>query len=159
MPGNYILRGNKMKICDEVVNTEGKEVSWDNNADEVFLLMLNGNSVMETIKTSKGDFKAKYPKQKGLIIIGRKAAILRGGIPASALDALTEYEIQKCAVLDVIITGGPAWFETAKKDTNFSWFNMPDSLFADEVYAKVLSFCAAVREKLKEVKGQTSTGN
>jgi len=141
-----------MKICDEVSNEEGKEVILDGNTDEVFLLMLNGKSVMDTIKTSRGDFKVKYPKQKGLIIIGRLAAIMRGGVSATAIDASAEYEIQKCAVLDVIVTGGPTWFEDAKKNPNFSWMNMPDSHFADEVYAKVLAFCAVVHEKLKRIK-------
>jgi len=145
-----------MKICDEI-NTEGKEVSWDDNTDEGFLLMLNGKSIMDTVKTSRGDFKVKYPKQKGLIIIGRLAALMRGGIPVSAIDASVEYEIQKCAALDVMVIGGPAWFEDAKKDPNFSWVNMPDSHFADEVYAKVLSFCTEVQEKLKRVKEYTST--
>lgn len=156
MPGNYILRGNKMKICDDV-NAEGKEAALDEKSDDVFFLMLGGKSVTDVIKTSRGDFKVKYPKQNGLILIGRVAAFLRGGLPLSSIDTATEYEIQKCAVLDVLITGGPEWFESAKKGTNFSWTDIPDSQFADEVYAKVLSFCAAVREMLKENKVQPPT--
>jgi len=146
-----------MKICDEI-NLEEKEVFLDEKNDDIFFLMMNGKSITDTIKTSRGDFKVKYPKQKGVISIGRLAALMRGGMPPSAIDASAEYEIQKCAALDVIIIGGPEWFENAKKDPKFSWRNMPDSRFADEVYAKVLSFCMAVQEKLKGNTEQVSKG-
>ncbi|MCL1955249.1 MAG: hypothetical protein FWF68_04365 [Spirochaetes bacterium] len=142
-----------MEICDEI-NLEEK----DEKIDNLFFLMMNGKSVTANIKTSRGDFKVNYPKQKGVISIGCLAALMRGGMPPSAIDASAEYEIQKCAALDVIIVSGPEWFEDAKKDTNFSWINMPDSRFADEVYAKVLSFCMAVREKLKGDTEQVSKG-
>jgi len=138
-----------MKIYDEVNNKEGKEVSLDGKTDDIFLLMMNGNTIIDTIKTSRGDFKVKYPKQEGLVIIGRLAAVMRGGVPSASIDALAEYEIQKCAVLDVTVIGGPAWFEEAKKTHNFSWIKIPDSNFSDEVYAKVLSFCTTVKERLK----------
>jgi len=137
-----------MKFCDEA-NKEGKEVCWEKNADEIFLLMLGGASIMDTIKTSRGEFKVRYPKQKGLIVIARLAALLRGGVSANALDAAAEYEIQKCAALDVMIISGPEWFENARKSPDFSWMNIPDSNFADEVFAKALAFNATVRDKLK----------
>jgi len=139
-----------MKICDDV-NLEKKEVLSDKKIDEIFLLMLSGKSVTETIKTSRGDFEVRYPKQKGLITIGHIAAFIRNGMPPSAFDASTEYEILKCAALDFMVIGGPTWFEDVKKAPLFSWRDMPDSNFTDEVYAKALSFCTTVKEKLKEV--------
>jgi len=96
-----------MEICYEI-NLEGKEAFLnDEKIDDLFSLMINGKPVTANIKTSRGDFKAKYPKQNGFITIGRLAALMRGGMPPSAIDASVEYEIQKCATLDIMIIGGP----------------------------------------------------
>ena len=137
-----------MELADDI-EKDVAENPADEKRNKLFFSMLNGQTMFETIKTSRGDFTVKYPRQKDIITIGRIAALLHGGLPASAFDAVSEYEIQKCATLDVMITGGPAWFENArKKDKNFSWRDVPDAHFVDEVYAKALEFRQRVQQQL-----------
>ena len=139
-----------MELTDDI--DTGNDVTVnpaDEKMNKLFYAMLNGKTVSETIKTSRGEFTVKFPKQKDIISVGRIAAFMRGGLPASAFDAVSEYEIQKCATLDVMITGGPAWYENArKKNKNFSWRDAPDAHFVNEVYAKALEFRQGVQNRL-----------
>lgn len=140
------------KLVNDIDN-EGKEkeaeISLDGKKDELFYAMLNGQTVTDEIKTSRGDFIVKFPKQKDIISIGRIAAFLRNGMPAVNFDSVSEYEIQKIATLDVVIESGPAWFESAKKkNKGFSWRDVPDAHFADEVYAKALQFRQEIQDDI-----------
>jgi len=150
-----------MELCDEI-SLDEKEMLLDEKANDIFFSMLRGKTASETVKTSRGDFTVKYPKQKDIISIGRIAALLRGGLPASTFDAVSEYEIQKCASLDVMIIGGPAWFEKArKKNKNFSWRDVPDAHFVNEVYAKALEFRQGIQNQLtgnKEIIAENPDG-
>jgi hypothetical protein len=138
------------KLTEEI-NRDEENSAPDDKRSNLFFAMLNGQTVSEAISTSRGEFEIKYPKQKDIISIGRIAAYMRGGIPAVNFDAAADYEIQKCATLDVMVAGGPAWFENAKKrDKNFSWRNVPDAHFVDEVYAKALEFRRTIQGKLAE---------
>jgi hypothetical protein len=145
-----------MEITTEIKQEKAETLNDDKKSD-LFFTMLNGNTVQDTITTSRGDFTVKFPKQGDLINIARLAALMRAGIPAGNFDSSGEYEIQKCATLDVIIDTGPSWFNKIKKDLNFSWRNMPDAGFVDEVYAKALSFRAAVQEELRGIKSDAVT--
>jgi len=132
-----------MELTKEIDDEQGKEAEavLDDKRNKLFYAMLNGQTATETIKTSRGEFIVKFPKQKDIITIGRIAAFMRNGIPATNFDAASEYEIQKVAVLDVMVSSGPAWFESAKKkNKSFSWRDVPDANFVDEVYAKALQF-------------------
>ena len=141
-----------MAELTEEIETSIQEAEADQHTEKlgnIFYAMLNGQTVSETVKTSRGDFQVKFPKQKDIINIGRIAAFMRSGIPAANFDSASEYEIQKCATLDVMVSSGPAWFEKArKKDKNFSWRNVPDAHFVDEVYAQALQFRQGIQEKL-----------
>jgi hypothetical protein len=82
------------------------------------------------------------------------------GIPAASFDISTENSIYKCAVLDVMVENGPAWFENAKKKIkNFSWRDMPDADFIDEVYALAYSFRQTVQGKFKRPGKEAIGGN
>jgi len=150
-----------MELTDDINKDVGMNPA-DEKRNKLFFSMLNGQTMSDTIKTSMGDFTVKYPKQKDIITIGRIAALLRGGLPASTFDAVSEYEIQKCTTLDVMITNGPAWFEKArKKDKNFSWRDVPDAHFVNEVYAKALEFRQGVQNQLtgnKEIVAENLDG-
>jgi hypothetical protein len=145
------------EFTDEI-KSDREETLPEEKKGDLFFTMLNGQTVKETIKTSRGDFTVKFPKQNDLLTIVRLAAIMRNGIPASNFDGAGDYEIQKCATLDVMVDGGPAWFDKLKKDPNFSWRNMPDANFVDEVYAKALSFRAGVQADFRGVKGDANGG-
>jgi hypothetical protein len=142
----------------EEIKQDKSEPLPEEKKDDLFFAMLNGNTVEDTITTSRGDFVVKFPKQSDLITIARLAAFMRAGIPAGNFDSSGEYEIQKCATLDVIVDTGPAWFNKAKKAPNFSWRNMPDASFVDEVYAKALSFRQKVQAELRGIEGVADNG-
>jgi hypothetical protein len=137
------------KDIDNEGQEKAAETAFDGKRDRLFYAMLNGQAVTDTVKTSRGDFIVKFPKQKDIISIGRIAAFMRNGIPAANFDAASEYEIQKVATLDVMVVSGPAWFENAKKkNKNFSWRYVPDARFVDEAYAKALQFRQGIQEDI-----------
>ena len=146
-----------MRITEEIKQDKTESISEERKSD-LFFSMLEGNTVEETVSTSRGDFVIKFPKQSDLIAIARLAAFMRGGIPAINFDSSGEYEIQKCATLDMIVDSGPAWFNKIKGEPNFSWRAMPDANFTDEVYAKALSFRQEVQEKLRGSEGASCNG-
>jgi hypothetical protein len=141
------------KLEKDIDNNEQEEknaeIALGDKRSDLFYAMLNGQTVTDKIKTSRGEFTAKFPKQKDIISIGRIAAFLRSGIPAANFDPVSEYEIQKVATLNVMISEGPAWFENArKKNKSFSWRDVPDAHFVDEVYTKALQFREGVQEDI-----------
>jgi len=120
------------------------------DSEDMFFKLLNGENVLETIKTSRGEFEVKFPKQKDIERIGILTAQRRLGIPARAFDVEAENAMYKCAVLDVIVMSGPKWYDNAKnRNDNFSWRDMPDIDFIDEVYLKAHSFRQEIQEKIK----------
>lgn len=146
-----------MRLTEEIKQDKTEAVTEEEKND-LFFSMLKGNTVEETVPTSRGDFVIKFPKQADLITIARMAAFMRAGIPAGNFDSTGEYEIQKCATLDVTVSSGPEWFNKAKKNPGFSWRNMPDANFTDEVYAKALSFRQDVQAKLRGIEGDADNG-
>jgi len=138
------------------INSGKEEALSEEKKGDLFFTMLNGQTVKDTVKTSRGEFVVKFPKQADLITIARLSALMRAGIPAGNFDGTGEYEIQKCATLDVIVDSGPAWFNKAKKSPDFSWRNMPDANFVDEVYAKALSFRQEIQAELRGTAGNAA---
>jgi len=141
-----------MEICEEIKHEKTEAISEQKQGD-LFFAMLKGQTVQETVTTSRGEFIIKFPKQSDIIIIARMAAFMRAGISARDFDSAGEYEIQKVATLDLIVTSGPAWFNKAKENPDFSWRDMPDANFVDEVYAKALSFRQNIQAKLSGIAG------
>jgi hypothetical protein len=131
-------------------------ISLEEKKDVLFFSMLNGNTVQETITTSRGEFVVKYPRQTDLITIGVVSAFMRCGLPAANFNKESDYEIQKCATLDVVVETGPEWFSKLRKAPDFSWRNIPDSNFVDEVYAKVLTFQQNVNTVFRGSVGKTA---
>jgi hypothetical protein len=135
-----------MEVTDEI----REEKDTLENSDDLFFQLLNGKTIQEKLKTSRGEFTAKFPKEKDIERIGILVAQRRMGITAASFDISTENSIYKCAVLDVMVESGPAWFENAKKKIkNFSWRDMPDANFIDEVYDLAYSFRQTVQGKFK----------
>jgi hypothetical protein len=145
-----------MEVTEEIK----EENDTSENSDDLFFQLLYGKTIQEKIKTSRGEFIAKFPKEKDIERIGILVAQRRMGIPAASFDASTENSIYKCAVLDVMVDKGPVWFEKAKeKIKNFSWRDMPDADFVDEVYALAYSFRQTVQGKFKRPDKQPVGGN
>jgi hypothetical protein len=142
------------------VTAEIKEGEESENMDELFFQLLNGKTVHEKIPTSRGEFTVKFPKEKDIERIGILVAQRRMGVPAASFDLNTENSIYKCVVLDVIVEGGPAWYENAKKkNANFSWRDMPDTDFIEEVYTLAYSFRQKVQAKFKQPDKAPAGGN
>lgn len=137
-----------MEITDEIKNKDEKHDT--ENERDLFFAMLNGQTVKETIDTTRGQFVVKFPKQKDMLAIDRRIAAMRLGLNAASYDDTGNFNIQKVAFLDTVIESGPAWYEAIKKkNSGVSWGDMPDTTFVDEVYVKAWSFRSKVQEKLK----------
>lgn len=134
-----------MEITDEIKNEEYSE----EKQNDIFYTLLSGKTYKETVETSRGNFVLKFPKQKDVMQIDRRVALMRGGVPAESFDAIANFNLQKVASLDVMVESGPKWFDNLKsKNPNFSWGDMPDGNFIDEVYSKAYTFRAEVQRKL-----------
>lgn len=134
-----------MEITDEIKNEEYSE----EKQNDIFYTLLSGKTYKETVETSRGNFVLKFPKQKDVMQIDRRVALMRGGVPAESFDAIANFNLQKVATLDVMVESGPKWYDNLKsKNPNFSWGDMPDGNFIDEVYSKAYTFRAEVQRKL-----------
>lgn len=145
-----------MEITEEIKKTEAFD---DEKQEDIFYALLNGKTVKETIETSRGKFVVKFPKQKDLMFIDRKIAAMRGGLPASSFDDMANFAMQKVAYLDVVIESGENWFNNIKeKNKSFSWGDMPDTDFIDEVYVKAWSFRLKVQSNFRGNEEKTDKG-
>ena len=140
------------------MNLEKTETKTETLNDEERTSMFNaivmGKDVTEIIKTSRGDFKVKYPRARDIQQIGRLQALRLNGIPIECFDRNVLALIQEIATLDVVVLEGPSWYENAKKENiNFSWLEIPSQAFIQEVYAKAYDFRLKV-QKLIESDGE-----
>lgn len=142
-----------MELTDEI---EQQEVFDEAKQEDIFYSLLNGKTVKETIETSRGKFVVKFPKQKDLLAVDRRVAYMRGGIPAMNFDEAANFALQKIAYLDVVVESGEAWFNNLKKNKNFTWGDMPDVNFIDEVYVKAWSFRNQVQTLFTENEANTN---
>lgn len=140
-----------------------KEIERKDELDEVkqgelFYELLLGQTVKETLKTTRGEFVAKFPKQRDILAVDRRVALMRGGVAAENFDAAGNFNLQKVAFLDVVIESGPTWFNKLKsREGGFSWGDMPDVNFVDEVYLKAWTFRSEVQKRLAEHEGKADS--
>lgn len=117
---------------------------------DFFNSIVMGKEVTEKIKTSRGDFKVKFPRARDIQQIGRLQALRLNGIPIECFDQNVLALIQEVATLDVVVIEGPAWYENAKKENvNFSWLDVPSQSYIQEVYAKAYDFRLKVQKLLE----------
>lgn len=145
-----------MEITEEIKQAD---VFDDEKQEDIFYALLNGKTVKETIETSRGKFVVKFPKQKDLMLIDRRVAFMRGGVAAANFDEIANFTLQKIAFLDVVIESGEKWFNNLKeKNENFTWGDMPDTDFIDEVYVKAWSFRLKVQSNFRGNEEKTNKG-
>ena len=117
---------------------------------DMFNSIVMGKDVTETIKTSRGEFKVKFPRARDIQQIGRLQALRLNGIPIECFDRNVLALIQEVATLDVIVLEGPSWYENARKENmNFSWLDIPSQAFIQEVYALAYEFRLKVQKQLE----------
>ena len=137
----------------EKIEQKKKELNEDQRTS-MFNSIVMGKDVTEIIKTSRGEFKVKYPRARDIQQIGRLQALRLNGIPIDCFDKNVIALIQEIATLDVIVIEGPAWYENAKdENVNFSWLDIPSQAYIQEVYAKAYDFRLKV-QKLIESDGK-----
>lgn len=147
-----------MELTSEIKkdNKDAEEMFDAKKQNDIFYQLLLGQTFKETIETSRGKFVVKFPKQKDILTIDRRVALMRGGVSAESFDAQGNFNLQKIAFLDVVVESGEPWFNNLKADRNFSWSEMPDVNFVDEVYLKAWTFRAKVQEKLRAHEGKAA---
>ena len=127
-----------------------KEELDDVQKTSMFNSIVMGKDVTETIETSRGKFKVKYPRARDIQAIGRLQAYRLSGVPAESFDKNVLAFIQQVATLDVLVVEGPAWYENAKKEnSNFSWLEIPSQPYILEVYGLLYTFRLKVQELLE----------
>ncbi len=140
-----------MEITEEI---KKENILSDDEQKDLFYTLLSGKTIKETIETSRGSFVVKYPKQKDLLLIDRIVAEMRGGINASLFNAEETFNMRKVAFLNVVIESGEAWYNNLKnKNKAFSWEEMPDEDFVNEVFFKAYMFRLKIQKELKPNEG------
>lgn len=141
----------------EKIEKKNPELTPKEN-DDLFTAIISGKDLTETIRTSAGEFKIRFPRVKDLEIIGRLTAYRLGGIPVESFPKSFYDLMQQIATLDTIVVSGPAWYELAKKENpNFSWGDMPTQELIQEVYALAYNFRREVQEKIRYNQKSTNT--
>lgn len=143
----------------ELEKIEKKEESLDDTQKvSMFNSIVMGKDVTETIQTSKGKFKVKYPRARDFQQIGKLQAYRLGGVSIDSFDKNILAMMQQIATLDVLVIEGPTWFENAKKENpNFSWLDIPSQSFIMEVYAKAYEFRLKVQELIESDSNEGNT--
>lgn len=130
----------------ETIEQKKEELTEDQRVD-MFTSIVMGKDVTEMIKTSRGDFKVKYPRARDLQAIGRLQAYRLNGVPADSFDKNILAFMQQVATLDILVLEGPTWYENAKKENvNFSWLDIPSQSFIMEVYSSLYTFRLKVQK-------------
>lgn len=142
---------------EKLPKTNVKELTTSQKED-LFGNIIRGKDVTEEIETSRGKFKVKFPRIADLETIGRILAYRMNGLSVQSMDPNVYNLMQQIATLDVIVVSGPAWYENAKAEDNFTWSNCPIQSFIQEVYAKAYDFRSKVQNILESNKRNTNNG-
>ena len=144
----------------ELEKIENKEeVLEESQKVSMFNSIVMGKDITETIHTSKGEFKVKYPRARDIQQIGKLQAYRLGGVSIDSFDKNILAMMQQIATLDVIIISGPSWYENAKKENiNFSWLDIPSQAYIMEVYAKAYEFRLKVQKLIESDGKEGNTG-
>lgn len=142
----------------ETLVEEKKEELTESQRADLFNAIVLGKDVTEIVETSRGKFKIKFPRMRDIETIGRRVAITLNGNSVMSFDLRTYNLIQEIATLDTLVLEGPAWFENAKKEQNFTWADCPLQSFIQEVAGKVDDFRLKVQEQLEQTSTESRVG-
>lgn len=145
-----------MEVKELPKKTE-KELSEEQKND-LFGNIVRGKDVTEKIETSRGVFEVKFPRMKDLETIGRILARRLNGLSVQSMDPNIYNLMSQIATLDVVVVSGPAWYENAVKESEFTWGDIPSPSFISEVYAKAFDFRLKVQEMLESGKKTGDNG-
>jgi hypothetical protein len=138
------------EIVDRSPETEDDTVVKET---DILNILLSGKAVQKTLKTSRGEFTARYPSGKDRLRIDQIRALRRRGIPAESFDDQANLNNNIWSTLDVAIVDGPDWYRKARKNNqSWSWEEGPDEELAIELYTLVISFRSEIAEKIRQSK-------
>lgn len=136
-----------------------KEELTKQQKDDLFISLLRGKDVTEKVETTRGIFELKFPRMIDLEKIGRIMAFRQNGLPTQCFDPNVLALMNEIATLDVLVVSGPAWYENIKKENeDFTWQDIPDQNFIQEVYAKAYEFRLKVQKIFNKPAGKENSG-
>ncbi|MGL4981268.1 MAG: hypothetical protein ACRC4W_00160 [Treponemataceae bacterium] len=138
-----------MTFEDKPKEIESEEEISIDEQDDIFYALLRGKNITETVKTSRGRFKIKFPIQKDLITINRLVASMRNGVPCTSFDVDANFMMYKIAFLNIVVIDGENWFVKLKKQyKNETWEEVPDTNFIDEIFVMAYSFRNEIESRI-----------
>lgn len=141
----------------ELPKIKEKELTEEQKND-LFGNIIRGKDVTEKIETSRGIFEVKFPRMRDLETIGRVLARRMNGLSVDSMDPNIYNLMSEVATLDVVVVSGPAWYENAVKESDFTWGNIPIQSFIQEVYAKAYEFRLKVQNLIESDKENGNIG-
>jgi hypothetical protein len=143
-------KSDEFEIVDRPLETEDNAAIKET---DILGILLSSKAVQKTLKTSRGDFIARYPSGKDRLKIDQIRALRRRGIPAESFDDQANMNNNIWSTLDVVIVDGPDWYKKIRKaNSGWSWEEGPDEELAIELYSLVISFRSEVVGKIKQSK-------
>lgn len=147
----------EFQISDEIIEEKEEEIS-DKQRDDIFYAIVMGKQITKVIKTSRGNFTVKFPKEKDRMAIDLLEASRRGGLPVESFSSAANSRLNEIATLDVVVIDGADWYKAAKeKNKNFSWGDMPDTEFVDSIFVEAWAFFQKVQARFSEGKESENT--
>jgi hypothetical protein len=143
----------------EIVDRPETPVNTEKTPQDIMEALLSGKSIEQKLKSSRGEFTARYPLGRERLKIDKLKALRRGGIPASSFDEFAEFNNNSYSTLDVVIIDGPEWYKNAKSKNpdGWSWEAVPDEYFVVELFNLVRSFRTTVADRIKQAElGRTA---
>lgn len=146
-------------ISDEIIEEKEEEIS-EKQRDDIFYAIVMGKQITKVIKTSRGDFTVKFPKEKDRSAIDLLEASRRGGVAVESFSPAANSRLNEIATLDVVVIDGPDWYKAAKqRNKSFSWGDMPDTEFVDSIFVEAWTFFQKVQSRFSSDKESENTEN
>jgi hypothetical protein len=102
-------------------------------AADVFAALLEGKPVTTKVETNRGTFVMKFPDENDKKQIRIQIADEKMGRPDESFSWQDRQEMSNIATLNVLIVGGPAWWETKMKKR---WNGYPEPTLMQELLAR-----------------------
>jgi len=148
-----------IQVVDKIDTENRLDELNEKEKEDLFTRMVMGKDVICDVDTSRGKFTVKYPKQRELYSIGKLMAFRRNGLPSESFDAVADRINLISSTLDVVVVDGPQWYKSAKSENkNFSFLEVPDDKFLEELYQKAYTFRAKIYESLNTKTGKDNPG-
>lgn len=125
-----------------------KKTKNSQKMNELLEKLLKGEDIYETVATSRGTFRMKYPRPRVLRSIQILLAERFPNVDLNKLSVQTVRNYEVYATLDVIIVEAPDWWE--KMNTSE---DCPDDELILELYRRYLRFYSKIQSRIQSTRG------